>query len=128
MVSSLRSTGWPSEPVFESLSPAMANPRPDNAAAIGARLRLIRIAYGLAQGHKREMSQTEFAKLCGISLSAWNNAETGDNRIGIDNALSVVRQTGVSLDFIYRGERGGLPHIIALEISKLEARRATRRA
>lgn len=107
----------------------MASPRGDkeSPAAIGARLRLIRVAYGILQGRTREMSQTEFAGLCQISVSAWNNAETGDNRIGIDNALAVVRRTGISLDYIFRGE-GSVPHALAIEIGKLESKRHARRA
>jgi hypothetical protein len=34
---------------------------------------------------------------------AWNNAETGDNLIGIANAMKLCRATGVTLGWIYRG-------------------------
>jgi transcriptional regulator with XRE-family HTH domain len=122
MVSSLRSAEWRFPAEFESFPPAMATaPRPDSLAAMSARLRLIRLAYGIAQGHMREMSQSEFARLCGFNnVSTWNNAETGDNRIGIDNAMKVVRRTGVSLDYIYFGNRSALPIAMATEIDKLE--------
>jgi transcriptional regulator with XRE-family HTH domain len=100
----------------------MAPPRSDSATAIGARLRLIRLAYGALQGSSRAMAQAEFARLCGITSSAWNNAETGDNRIGLDNALAVCRRTGASLDFIFRGERANLPHALAVEIDHIERR------
>lgn len=92
----------------------------ESAAAIGARLRLLRLAYGALQRRDKEMSQSEFARLCEIGISAWNNAETGDNRIGIDNAKKVARRTGASLDFIYFGERAGLPHALAVAIAALE--------
>jgi len=95
-------------------------PRPDSLAAMSARLRLIRLAYGIVQGHSREMGQSEFSRLCGLNVSAWNNAETGDNRIGIDAAMKVVRQAGVTLDYIYFGNRAGLPHALAMAIDKLE--------
>jgi transcriptional regulator with XRE-family HTH domain len=106
----------------------MAPPRPDSAASIGARLRLVRLAYGVLQGRPKEISQAEFARLCEIAAPAWNNFETGDNRISIDNALAVARRTGVGLDFIYRGERAGLPHAFAVEIERLENPKSAKRA
>jgi transcriptional regulator with XRE-family HTH domain len=105
----------------------MAPPRSDSIDAIGERLRLIRIAYGYAQGRDREMSQVEFAALAGISKQGWNNAETGDSRIGIDSAMAVTRRTGVPLDYIYFGNLAGLPHAIAVEIEKLLAARAAKK-
>ena len=98
----------------------MADPQAETPAAIGARLCLLRRAYGALQRRGGEMSQSEFARLCDIGISAWNNAETGDNRIGIDNAKKVARRTGASLDFIYFGERAGLPHALAIAIGALE--------
>lgn len=98
----------------------MAPPRTDSPTAIGERLQLIRRAYSAVQHREKDMSQSEFARLCGIGIPAWNNAETGDNRIGLDNAMAVCRRTGVSLDFIYRGERAGLPHALAVAIENLE--------
>jgi len=38
-----------------------------------------------------------------ISTTAWNRYEHGTLRIGIDRALNVVKKTGASLDWIYRG-------------------------
>jgi len=106
----------------------MAAPRVDSAKAIGERLALVRRAYSALQKRDREMSQSEFARLCDIGISAWNNAETGDNRIGIDGAMAVARRTGASLDYIYFGERAGLPHALAIEIDRLEKSRQSRRA
>jgi hypothetical protein len=53
-----------------------------------------------------------------ISPQAWNNAETGDNLIGIGNAMKLCRATGVTLDWIYRGVRSNLPLLIAEEITR----------
>lgn len=104
----------------------MAAPKSDSITAISARLRLIRIAYGKVQGRSREMSQSEFARLCGVTVSNWNNVETGDNRIGLDSAMKVRRRTGVSLDYIFDGERAGLPHALAVEIEALESAKPKR--
>lgn len=72
------------------------------------------------------MGQSEFARACGIGIQAWHNAETGGNRIGVDNAMLVARRTGASLDFIYLDQRAGLPHALAVEIAKLETPPAVR--
>jgi len=61
------------------------------------------------------MSQAEFARLCGITAPAWNNVETGDNRIGIDSAMAAARSTRVTLDYIYFGNSDYVPHIIEIE-------------
>ena len=66
------------------------------------------------------MSQAEFARMCGIGPAAWNNAETGDNRIGLDNALALRRATGATLDYIYCNDSAALPHALAVEIAKLD--------
>ena len=77
---------------------------------MGERLRLTREALGL--------SQAELCRRTGITPAAWNNAETGDNRIGIDNALSLCRTTGATLDWLFQGHRGGLPKKLAVGIER----------
>jgi transcriptional regulator with XRE-family HTH domain len=124
----LRSASWRHPAEFESFPAAMVTTRSDSPDAIGERLRLIRRAYSALQHREKEMGQSEFARLCGIGIAAWNNAETGDNRIGIDNAMAVCRRTGVSLDFIYFGERAGLPHALAVEMERIEKPLVSKRA
>ena len=68
----------------------MAPNRPDSPHEIGQRLRLTREALGL--------SQAELCRRTGIRPAAWNNAETGDNRIGIESAVELCKTTGVTLD------------------------------
>jgi transcriptional regulator with XRE-family HTH domain len=103
------------------------NSRPDSPKAVGARLRLIRIAYGILQGRKGQMSQAEISRFLGIGRAAWNNAETGDNRLSVDNALKLRRKLGVSLDYLFDGE-GWVRHDLMIEIAKLEASDVIRRA
>lgn len=82
------------------------------------------------QATRRALKQTQ-ARLCrltGISTAAWNNAETGDARIGLDNAILLCQATGVTLDWIYRGIRHGLPHPINEAITRLDAAPARKRA
>jgi DNA-binding XRE family transcriptional regulator len=101
-----------------TLKPSLAMARkrqPDSRNDIGERLRVTREALGL--------SQAELCRRLGISPAAWNNAETGDNRIGIDNAMLLCKTTGVTLDWIYLGHRGGLPQKLAVDIERLLKRR-----
>jgi transcriptional regulator with XRE-family HTH domain len=89
----------------------MARKPPDSRGDIGDRLRFTREALGL--------SQAELCRRTGIGPAAWNNSETGDNRIGIDNAILLCRATGVTLDWIFLGHRGGLPQKLAVDIERL---------
>jgi transcriptional regulator with XRE-family HTH domain len=85
---------------------------------VAARLRLTRQAL--------KLSQVGLCRITRISPQAWNNAETGDNLIGIATAIKLCRTTGVTLDWIYRGVRSNLPKLIAEEIARSE-RAAKRR-
>lgn len=100
----------------------------EGTKAIGQRLRLIRLAYSAAQKHQKPMAQAEFARLCDISPPGWNNYETGDNRISLENARKVRRRTGVGLNYIFDGDQRDLPHALAVEIEKLEPAKSVKRA
>jgi transcriptional regulator with XRE-family HTH domain len=92
----------------------------DHPRAIGRRLRLLRIAFGNVQGATKELGQSEFARSCGVGISALNNAELGVQRLGLDNANRIRARTGAPLDFIYHDNRNGLPRAIDAEIARLE--------
>lgn len=93
---------------------------PTSVEDVAERLRLTREAMG--------WTQAELCRRAGISPQTWNNAETGDNRISVDEAIKLCRTTGVSLDWIYRGTRVLLPAIIAEAMQTPARRRTTRRA
>ena len=104
--------------------------RPDNHLEVAQRLRLTRQALGLSQaelcrrtGIGRQAAVLLWNRLTGIGPAAWNNAETGDNRMGVDNAMELCRATGVTLDWIFMGHRGGLPQKLAVDIEKLMKKR-----
>lgn len=65
-------------------------------------------------------SQARWCRLVGITPSAWNNYERGANRISLDQALKICRATGISLDWIYRGLRAGMPYELACELLKAD--------
>jgi transcriptional regulator with XRE-family HTH domain len=71
-------------------------PDSQSVEAIGARLKELREASGL--------SQAAWCRSVGITTTAWNRYEHATLRIGIDQAFKVVLKTGVSLDWIYRGQ------------------------
>jgi transcriptional regulator with XRE-family HTH domain len=97
---------WSAKPAFMEPSPAMARraapPVPTHHNAIAHRLKLTYQASG-------ERSKAAFCRRVGISSQAWNNYESGINRISIDQALKLTSALGVSLDWIYRGRTFGLP-------------------
>jgi transcriptional regulator with XRE-family HTH domain len=85
---------------------------------VAKRLRAVRRAYGRLHGCGN-LSQSAFARLCGINPTAWNNAETGYSNLGIAIAIKIARQTGVTLDYLFLGNPAGLPFALAVEIMKL---------
>lgn len=56
-----------------------------------------------------ELNQTGFSRLVGISQPALNNYLKGLRRPDLDVAISVQSKTGVTLDWLYLGDRSGLP-------------------
>jgi hypothetical protein len=90
---------------------------PESTPAVAERLRLTREAFG--------MKKAVWCRFVGISPQAWNNVEGTEtkpafNRISLDEALKVVRATGVGLNWIYRGNRDDVPVKIAIELQKLD--------
>ncbi len=92
----------------------MAEPprEPTRVHEVAARLRITRLAL--------KLTQRRLCQLTGLSTSAWNNAETGDSRIGVDSAILLCQATGITLDWIYRGSRVGLPTGISEAIALVE--------
>ena len=96
------------------------NVEPTSVEDVAARLRLTREAMG--------WSQAELCRRCGISTQTWNNAETADNRISVDEAIKLCRTTGVTLDWIYRGSRVLLPASVLDALRGATRRQSSRRA
>lgn len=110
--SSLPSAVWHRRRDSTIFPRAMADREPTSTGEVAARLRLTREALSL--------SQAALCRLTGIPTNTWNNAETADNRLGLDEAIKLCRATGVSLDWIYRGVRVNLPEIVAVEVIRRE--------
>lgn len=56
-----------------------------------------------------ELNQAAFAARIGISQPALNNYLKAIRRPEIDVAINIQSKTGVTLDWVYLGDRSGLP-------------------
>lgn len=56
-----------------------------------------------------ELNQTAFAIRVGITQPALNNYVKALRRPDLDVAIMIAARTGVTLDWIYLGDRSGLP-------------------
>lgn len=81
---------------------------------IATRLRALLAALG--------QTQTGFAQLVGISQPALNNYLKGIRRPDIDVAIQIQLRTGVTLDWLYLGERSGLPAHLLEKLPDLSAK------
>lgn len=70
-------------------------------ASIGARLELLR--------EWRGVKQKDMAAQAGVSPQAWNNWIRGRARPDIEQVWALCRETAVTSDWIYFGDRSGLP-------------------
>src|SRR5215467_14129007 len=80
---------------------------------IAARLLHTREALGL--------NQREFAMRAGLKPKRYSQYETGVRTVTIDAALRICGEYGLSLDWLYRGDRSRLPHYLAIDIARIEA-------
>lgn len=61
-----------------------------------------------------QLNQSAFAALVEVSQPAMNNYEAGLRRPDLDVAVRILQRTGVTLDWLYLGNRSGLPgHLLA---------------
>jgi transcriptional regulator with XRE-family HTH domain len=81
----------------------------------GQRLRLIEKALTLNGAKIARMTENR------ISASRWSEYCKGSRLITVEAALALHEQTGATLDFIYRGDRSGLPQRLVEAINKLPA-------
>lgn len=93
---------------------------PTSVEDVAERLRLTREAMG--------WSQAELCRRAGIATQTWNNAETADNRIGVDEAIKLCRVSHVTLDWVYRGSRALLPASVLQRLHGEPTRQRRRRA
>lgn len=85
------------------------------------RLRLTRLALGYD-------NQATFAAAMGMSSQRWNAYEKGREPLPLPVALQLCTMYGVSLDWLYRGRKDGVPIQIRTQIDWLENRDANAKA
>ena len=74
--------------------------------------------------HTREafrVNQREFARRANLKQNRYSQYESGARPLTIDAANKICDEYGVSLDWLYRGDRSKLPHHLALDIARIEA-------
>lgn len=72
----------------------------DFMRAVGQRLAQTRGALGL--------NQTSAAQAFGVQRAAWNHYESGRRMLDIQLASEICQRWGVTLDWLYRGDKSGL--------------------
>lgn len=66
--------------------------------------------------------QAMFARMVGISVTQVNNITQGISRPSVDAAIAIIRaMPGVTLDYIYLGNKSGLSLAASQAITKAEA-------
>jgi hypothetical protein len=80
---------------------------------VGGRLRLIEDALDLSGAKIARMTKNE------IRPSRWTEYCKGSRLIHAEAALALYEVTGATLDFIYRGDRSGLPQRLIEQINKI---------
>jgi transcriptional regulator with XRE-family HTH domain len=88
--------------------------RPERNLVVGKRLQLARRAFKFGD------NQGKFARGAGISPTAYNQWETGENYPGVAAAIKLCeRYPGLTLDWIYRGKMEGLPTDLSNALASL---------
>lgn len=72
---------------------------------VAHRLEMTRIALGYE-------NQTEFAEKANLTQNRYSQYETGKRPLTLDAALKLKRTYGVTLDWLFAGDRNGLPHAV----------------
>ena len=80
----------------------------DSREAVAARLQRVRDILGL--------NKREFAASIGVTEQTYNPFETGKRDLSLTAAKLIRKRYGVSLEFLYFGNKNDLPHRIAKEL------------
>jgi transcriptional regulator with XRE-family HTH domain len=74
--------------------------------------------------HTREalgLNQREFAMRANLKPNRYSQYETGARQLTIEAAQRICDEYGVTLDWLYRGDRSRLPHRLAISIAQIAA-------
>ena len=59
-----------------------------------------------------------------MKQNRYSQYETGTRTLTIDAAHRICDEYGVTLDWLYRGDRSKLPHHLAIDIARIEVAEA----
>jgi transcriptional regulator with XRE-family HTH domain len=90
---------------------------PRSAAAIGGRIEAARSFLG--------KTQTEFAQGISATQSACSGWETGDRPPGVRTANKLCDAYGLTLDYIFRGDTGGMTQRMSTFVTEYLKQRAS---
>ena len=82
---------------------------------VGRRLRAVREVLGLGQG--------EFGRRAGLNPNAYNMIELGQKLPSIETAIALCRAHRLTLDYIFLGDAGDLPHSVGRAIEAMNQAR-----
>jgi transcriptional regulator with XRE-family HTH domain len=71
--------------------------------------------------HTREalgLNQREFAMRANLKPNRYSQYETGARQLTIEAAQRICDEYGVTLDWLFRGDRSTLPHRLAIDIAR----------
>lgn len=80
-------------------------------AEVGRRLRITRLALGL--------QQNEFAAKAEIAPNTYSMYESGDRLLTVESALALCDEHNLTMDWLFRGMPGDLPHKLATAVIAL---------
>lgn len=83
---------------------------------IARRITALRMALGL--------NSMSFAALIGVTQPAMSNYEKGLRRPDLDIGIQFQLRTGVTLDWLYLGDRSGLPGRLLAQLPDLSVEKA----
>lgn len=93
---------------------------PINDEEARRRIKIIRLAFCERDAKGAPESAKAFAARLGIESTAWNNFEMR-TRPGLDNAVRLVEEfDGLTLDYIYLGDKSGVAVAIQRELARAE--------
>lgn len=82
--------------------------------SVGQNLKRLRRAVG-------EDGQAEFAKMCGLSPTRYNQYETGERMLTHKAAWKIMVTTHVDLNYLFEGKLDGVPYGLAVKLRRLSA-------
>lgn len=85
------------------------------------RVKLVRLAFSDRDDDGKREPAKNYAARVGIEATTYNNFEK-TQRLGLDNAVRLVEHfEGLTLDFIYLGDRSALPVSMQRDLNRAEA-------